>query len=389
MKGIKSFTIPIAIGNHLTFIILILLAACHNSTSNNNKVNAVSATKDTVHHIKDTVKHEAENPRTNGQRVISEMEDTVVIPAKIKYNLYSFHPLSIGEPFSVDVALRKLYPGNYYKLWTDKMPDSCVFEAWSCRACTKQVFHGWADDDSNGVVFPLNDSNETQIRDTLLYINEKGQRSILMSFSTTLFEPDLMGIGRFEGAFMGLALFTEENNQWNLKAFNPAIGYYGMFQDLPHMSLFKFSKENVGCYIGRMQQGGGGPDYIDAFVFAISGNTFKVVLEQGMVARGNRARDCWDTYMTVDSTQMTKPFPDLTLVTKGDYLKSGFEADDGEDTSVTLGEIKNIIKHKDNFDFTITSHYTFVGDSYKFVSEDVSTGPHKEGTDEKDFKPFW
>ncbi|HXP51200.1 MAG TPA: hypothetical protein VN922_14675, partial [Bacteroidia bacterium] len=351
------------------FSAMVVLVACHNTASTNNNVNTVSVKKDTAHHLKDTVKHEAANPRINGQRVLSEMDDTVVIPGKIKYNLYTFHPCTLGEPFSADSALKKLYPGNYYKLLTDKDYRPSVFEAWSCKASARHRFHGWADDDSNGVVFPLPDSNETQIRDTLLFTYSSGQRNILISFATTDFETDFIGMGRFEGAFMGLALFTEENNKWNLKAFNPAIGYYGMFQHLPHMSLFEFSKGNMGCYIGNMEQGAGGPDYIDAFVFAVSGNTFKVVLEQGAVARGNRPRDCWDTYMAVDSTQLAKPFPDLKLTTKGDYLKSGFTDDDGEDTSATLPAIKSIIKHKDNFDFTITSHYTFAGNSYKFVSE--------------------
>jgi hypothetical protein len=324
------------------------------------------------------------------EKILDGMSDTMIIPGKIGYNLFDFHNVSLSEPFNCDSALKKLYPGNYYRLRTNVYKDSVVvFEAWSCRECLKHKFHGWCDENDTDEEFPLRDSNETQIGDTCSFILNDGKRGIIMSFATTYFEEDFIGTGRCSGVFMGLALFTEENKRWNLKAFNPAIGYFGMFQNPPRIHIFKFNQNNIGCYIGNMEQAGGGPDYIDAYIFGVFNNTFKIVLEKACVSRGNRQRDIWDTYLGRDSNQLTTRFPDLILITKGDYLKSGFDADDGEDTSETLGSIKKIIRHLDNFDFTIISRYTFSGESYKFVKESVETKPHKENTMAKDFKTSW
>src|SRR6185312_10269443 len=147
--------------------------------------------------------------------------DTPILTKNIRYNLFSFHDVTLQETFSADSALTKLFPGSYYKLWRNDS-DSIVFEAWRCKTCTRKIFQGWATD-SLGERFPYPDSNETQPRDTLLF-KVNGKRSIIMSFCTTYLEEDFIGMGRMSSAFLGLALFTEENNKWVLKAFNPAIG---------------------------------------------------------------------------------------------------------------------------------------------------------------------
>ena len=312
--------------------------------------------------------------------------DTPIVQKNIPYNLYAFRSIKLQEPFSADSALKKLFPGNYYKLWTSNT-DSISFEAWSSRASTKHTFHGW-ESDSAGDIFPFKDSNETRVSDTLLMV-DNGKRNIIVSFGTRICDGDFFRTGRFISAFMGLALFTEENNKWVLKAFNPAIGYYGMFQTVPKTHPFKFNSGNLGCYIGECTGGSGGPYFTKAYVFAISGNTFKIVLVREDVVRGDTRRNTWDSEQQIDSSQLNKKFPDIIITTYGDYLKADFDSTYGDDTSSALAAIIPLTKHMDNFDFTIKARYIFVQDKYVPVKETVVTSPHKETEEEKNFHPSW
>lgn len=315
-----------------------------------------------------------------------DLMDTPILTKNIRYNLFSFHNVTLSEPFSVDSALTKLFPGSYYKLWRNGS-DSVVFEGWRCKSCTKLVEHGWESDDTVDI-FPYPDSNETQIVDTLLFTCD-GKRNIIMSFNTSEFQTDYIGCGRTTCAFLGLALFTEEGKKWILKAFTPAVGYYGMFQQVPKIELFRYSSGNVGCYIGNSYGSGGGPYFSDAYFFGVIGNTFKVVLEKDNVCRSNVPADAWDTYQQIDSTQFNKQFPDILFSTSGDYSKDGFDIYGGDDTSETPDAIKQLIRSSDTFDFDIKARYTFNGIKYKLAKQTVTTSPYKPMVDDSNFRAHW
>gem|GEM_PF-2719722 len=309
------------------------------------------------------------------------------VSKKILYNLYEFHSVILKEPFNTDSALAKLFPGNYYKFSEDDM-DTVKMELWSCKACAKYTFFGWGSD-SAGDIFPYRDSNDTRAEDTIL-IKDNGKRSIIISFGTNYFEGDILRTGRTRSAFLGLALFTEENNKWVLKAFNPGIGFYGMFQQVPTVHAFKFSTGNIGCYIGNTYGTPGDEYNTDGYIFAVLGNTFKIVLEQKKVVRGNTPRNTWDSWQDLDSSQLNKTFPDIIMTTEGDYLKADFDSTYGDDTTSVLSALKPyILAHKDNFDFTVKARYTFTGEKYKLLKESVTTTPHSDSTDDKNFKAHW
>ncbi len=387
----------------IVFVPLFVLS-CHpkpdtpNTNANNQAIAAQqpnnSVTPPTLK--KDTIKPIArdDSPTYNNTNedsgYVETMGDTNITTKRIRYNLYNFHEVSIAGPFNLDSALIKLYPGNYYKLWKS-FNDSVVFEAWSCKACTKHIFKQACDPDWEER-FPYPDSNETQVGDTILFTDANGRRSIIISFQTTYFEEDFIGMGNGDGPFMGLALFIEENNSWLLKAFNPAIGCFGSYETIPDIHALILGQHRIGCYIGNINQGAGSPAYITAYVFGVIDTTFKNILVRDNTCRGNRDRNVWDAIISVDTSKTSNGFPDLIFTTKGDYSTTYIDPmDDGNDAAeVALDIIKPIGKRKDNFDFTIKSRYTFADSKYNLVKENVATKPHKEDIAKKGFrKYFW
>jgi hypothetical protein len=366
--------------------LLVILIACNSHVVKNDR--SGNHSKDSLQTSGANSKAVKSNADTEVSRhpIATSAGDTSIVQKKIPYDLYTFRNVILQEPFSADSALKKLFLGNYYKLWTSNT-DSISFEAWSCKRCTKHTFFGW-ESDSAGDVFPFKDSNETRVADTVL-IMDNGKRNIIVSFGTRICDGDFFRTGRFNSAFMGLALFTEENNKWVLKAFNPAIGYYGMFQTVPQIHPFKYSSGNVGCYIGECTGGSGGPYFTKAYVFSVSGNTFKIVLEREDVAREDTRRNTWDSKQQIDSSQLNKKFPDIIITTYGDYLKADFDSTYGDDTSSALALVKPLTKQMDNFDFTIKARYTFTGEKYKSLKETIVTSPHKVTEYEKNFRPSW
>ncbi len=391
----------------LVFMTLLILS-CHqkpnsntDTTSGNNPVASTQPGNKTIKppaqkrdSIKPIVRDDSptENDMNRDSGYVESMDDTTITTKKIRYNLYDFHEVSIAGPFNLDSALIKLYPGNYYKLWKS-FNDSVVFEAWYCKACPIHKFKQACEPDWE-VTFPLPDKNETQIGDTILFIDSGGKRSIIISFQTTEFEEDFFGMGNGDGGFMGLALFTEENKGWKLKAFNPAVGCYGSYQTIPNIHPIRFGKDNFGCYIGNMSQGAGSPAYITTYLFGVFDHTFKNILVRDNTCRGNRDRNVWDAVIAVDSSKISNGFPDVLFTTEGDYSSTYIDPmDEGQDAiaaaDIALKVIKPYIKHKSNFDFTIKSIYTFSGKNYKLVKENVSTRPHNKGSEKKGFTKYY
>jgi hypothetical protein len=381
---------------YLLAICTAVIVGCHGKVSNTNDYKASTVVKANAAPVpvkKDTVpaKTAVVMYSNDDSGYVETMADTTIIPKKIHYNLYDFHSVTLGEPFNCDSALIKLYPGNYYKFWKNST-DSVVFEAWSCKSCTRHRFRADPGDPGYYKVFPLRDSNETQIGDTILFIDSAGKRSIIISFGTTEFEDDFIGMGNGDGPFMGLALFTEENHTWQLKAFNPGIGCYGSYQVLPDIHPFKFGKNSIGCYLGNPNQGAGSPMYVDLYMFGVFDSTFKTILTRESACRGNRDRNIWDVLISVDSTKTSNGLADLTLTTDGDYSSTYVDLGDDENygPEVALKEVKPYTKHKNNFNFTIKSHYIFLGSQYKLVNEDVTTRPYKTNLAEKGLtKYYW
>ncbi|HVA99205.1 MAG TPA: hypothetical protein VNG53_09950, partial [Bacteroidia bacterium] len=104
-----------------------------------------------------------------------------IVPSKIKFNFFALRKIVLKEPFSSEEALQKLFPGHYYKLevpYADK--DTISLVAWSCPDCPKHKFFGYFSDDSLEI-FPLKDSNETRIADTLQFKDDNGKRNIILS----------------------------------------------------------------------------------------------------------------------------------------------------------------------------------------------------------------
>lgn len=291
-------------------------------------------------------------------------EELHIIPYRIKENFYTPSELKIPKPFKPEIAMRKLFPGHYYKLPAPYSHDEIVkLVAWSCPSCPKYKYKNYFGDE---VMFPLRDSNETRVSKVLRYTDDSGQKNILVAFSTTEFTTDLLPCGRFEGAFLSLALFIESDSTWNLKTFAPVLGYYGSFQSLPDVKLLKFGKNNFGCYIDDANGPGGGPFYSNLYVFGRIDGLFKLILEKDLASRTNTSTN-WD-YKIILTPSDSLPYGKMLVKTTGHYSSDGLDTSSGWDDPKMLPDaIKQTIKNRDNFDFTIQSDYIFNNGKYDFI----------------------
>jgi len=287
-------------------------------------------------------------------------------PKKIDPGFLAKRELIITGNFRPGEALRKLFPGRYYKVHGlyDKTPMELV--AWRCPICPKKVFGDWI---GYTDTFPLT-RNCTRYGNMLKFRDDSGRENIIMSFSTVeLDDPLVMTCGRFTCAFLGLAWFMADSNQWELRAFTPVIGCYGAFQHLPEIKRVRFGWNNFGCRILDGNGGGGGPYYYNLYVFGIINDSFKMVLDESGVRRSNRPIAIWDMkFSDVDNTDTG--FGDLGIILKGDYDKAMYEADE-EDPLNTPVELHKKIRVCDSFGFRIARTYHFGNGKYNCMKSKV------------------
>ncbi len=292
------------------------------------------------------------------------VEELHIIPYKIKECFYSPVEIKVSKPFTPEQAMKKLFPGHYYRLPVPYSHEDIVkLIAWSCPSCPRYKFKDYFYQD---VIFPLRDSNETRVSKMLQYTDDDGRKNIIISFSTTEFTSDLLPCGRFSGAFLSLALFTESDSTWNLKVFTPVLGYYGGFQSLPNIQLLKFGKNNFGCYIDDANGPAGGPFYSNIDMFGVVDSQFRVILVERLAAKTNSSAN-WD-YKIKTSPNDTLSYNQMLITTTGHYSSEGLDTTSGWDNPDNLpSPIQSIIMTRDNFDFTIVSNYLFKDGKYVFT----------------------
>jgi len=265
-----------------------------------------------------------------------------------------------GKTFDTTLALRALFPGNYYRY--SRYGDSASIEelvSWRCKDCPPAGFKGW--EGEYDAAFPNEEGNMTMCTDTLMYIGDDGKRNVLAAFSTMPVQSlEFMHTGRFCCSILGLALFTAGDDNWELKSFAPALGCYGAFQSMPDIHLLRLGNNNYGCYLLSTNGGAGGPFYSDIYAFGMIDGKFKKIMDDAGVERFHSGASEWQAVLSSVKTKQNG-FEDLALTMSGIYSKYQFEDDT---TSNLPRELQPFIKTKDSINFTITRQYHFNGSSY-------------------------
>jgi hypothetical protein len=350
------------------FFITIIFYSCNGQHTYNVLTNVNDTLKEQKNNTSSLI-----NIKPDTSKDLDDDSDISIVPFNIDYDIFKQPILLLDDPFNLDSALKGLFPGHYYKfpLPVDKT-DTITLEAWSCAASHPEQFNGW--DSGDIQMFPLKDSNETRFVDTLQYIDDDGEKNIFISFSTTAFTTDFIGVGRFTGAILGLAQFTYENNKWCLKTFSPAIGYYGAFQTIPKIHLLKLGKNNYGCYIENSNGPAGGPFYSDDYVFGIVNNKIKVLLTiLGAAKSQGDSFTEWDSRFLHKKNDSLNIFPELQVEIKGTDTQRK-KIDDYDDITTDLpSTVKQIVNPKSNFSFTILTSYKYIDGAYKFENQEIKT----------------
>ena len=306
-------------------------------------------------------------------------------PRRLKALTKNDDTLSIPDPFNKVAALRRLFPGRYFKF--EVVGRTVHQEFWTCPKCPKVIVPGTMGGETADVfenpgepdLFPYA-SNSTIPGDVLHYVDDDGNACVIMSFSTiqaTIAADETMFCGRFSCCVLGLARFVKTNNRWYLKGFVPSFGCYGAFRDLPDIHLIRFGRNNYGCYLLDCNGGAGGPYWGHLHMFGEANGRFKEVLSVQDVRRNN-ALDGWNEQIGKADTSFARPFGDLPLIIEGDYKKWAYT--DGNETPIAdciPMEIRKIIAARDSFNFRIRRVYRYKGNGYQLLQTKVTT-KHKQ-----------
>jgi hypothetical protein len=302
-------------------------------------------------------------------------------PRKIKALPKNDDTLSFPCPFNKVTALRCLFPGRYFCFEADG--KTVHQEFWTCPKCTKVKVPGTMDGQTAFVfenpgepdVFPY-DGNSTITGDVLHYADDDGNACVIISFSTTqatIAADETMFSGRFSCAVLGLARFVRIGNRWHLRGFEPSLGCYGAFRNLPAIHLIRFGRNNYGCYLLDFNGLIGDPYWGNLHIFGEVNGRFKEVLSVPDVRRTN-SPDSWSEQIGKADTSVIPLFGDLPLIIEGDYKKwSDTNNNKTPIANYIPVEIRKIIATRDSLHFRIRRVYRYKGDGYQLLQRKVTT----------------
>ena len=274
--------------------------------------------------------------------------------------------LMIRGPFRKSEVLKQLLPGRYYHFnWPLDRKISLV--AWQCTNCTSRRYSRPEDDPG---IFPAHKEYMTLARDTLQYKDDNGVLHIIFSFETHEGNSaEDMYMGRYECAYMGLAVFAQSDSGWVLEHYTTALGCFGQFQYIPSIHLIKFGPDNFGCYFKNEDQGAGGPYYSNLYVFGIVDDSFKLLLNVDRVERGNRKSSVWNMKIKTMPDSSTSSFQPFKITMKGDVQKSDFVGADYDTISNVPAELQKSLIDRDSLRFIIERRYTFKNGAYQMTGK--------------------
>lgn len=363
--------------NALTYLLICILCSCHSPTKKGNAISKSQSDSIALRQKVTVMKLYQDSIAQSISAKVSSDEfsstnyndDPKITPYKIKYDFFTPKDSTLKKPFRISEALKKLFPGHYYHLPIPVNPSQIVtMEAWRCSSCPTHPFvNGYGD----SIVFPLqNEENITRVSQTLFYTSAQRKKNAIVAFESTGGLTGLIGCGRFSGAVLSLALFTEEDTVWKLKSFSPALGYFGSSQDLSEIKLLKLGKNCYGCYFEDGVGPGGGPFIYTTYIFGLVNNSFKLLLQDWGSAQANSFAN-WDAKYRINNTD-TACFSDLSIIMKGWYDKRNY--DSAQEDGATFPDIlKPFLKRIDSLNFTIIDNYQFKNGEYVFTNETVRT----------------
>lgn len=287
--------------------------------------------------------------------------------------------------FSVDSAMHLIFEKNYFHLPCDDFGNESETEildvaVWKSQNFTLKTFHNSWSGDYDSFPNSSNKINETRANgDTIFSLNGKNYAIISTSTFTCEF-PDFMRTGRFQQAFLGIALFeqkneektntknTNENNIWEFQFYNPAIGAYGSYSTASKPKIYQIGKNQLGVIVTSANGGAGGSFYGNLFVHSLDKKSSLLFLED-FFSRMYDGKSEWGTVIKFENTN-NQEFADLVLTTEGHFLKASFVEAEEDINQMNLPKIlQEKIKTTDDFDFKLQRTYVYKNKQYVLANE--------------------
>ncbi len=288
--------------------------------------------------------------------------------------------------FSVDSAMHLIFEKNYFHLHFDaygnesdtEILDVAMWKSQNFKL--KTFFNSWNDYYDS---FPNTRSkiNETRANgDTIFELNGKNYAIISTSTLTCEF-PDFMRTGRFQKAFLGIALFEQkkqesnntknftQNDIWEFQFYNPAIGTYGSYSTAPKPKIYQIGKNQLGIIVTSANGGAGGPFYGDLFIHLLDKKSPLLFSEDFISRSCYDEKSSWGTVIKFENTN-NQEFADLVLITEGHFLKASFTEIDEDINQMNFPKIlQEKVKIADDFDFKLQRTYIYKNKQYALKNE--------------------
>lgn len=283
----------------------------------------------------------------------------------------------VGE-FSVDSAMQNIFGTHFYHLPMDNYGNESDTEilpvaVWKIGSYTQKIFkNNWLGEYDT---FPSKTNNihtTNVIYDTLIIVNNIKFAVITTSTLATQYLPEFTHTGRFAGAFLGIALFEQKNEAWELQFYNPAIGYYGSFSVAPTPKIYEIGQNKLGVIVEYANGGAGGPFYSDLYIHTVNKES-PLIFEEHFMDRIHDEKSSWATIVSFENVGK-QDFADIILTTKGHFLKQSF-VEDGEELNLEDSNLpkslQEKIKKQDDFDFVLKRTYQYGKGGYKMNKEEM------------------
>jgi hypothetical protein len=334
----------------LALITLCFLVSCQQKQAENNQ--AADSTK----------------PTETGAELYSAKEiyqEYFVNVPVTDFNPFIKQNITVTNPKETDKILTQLFPG---KLCPKEITNESVSVVWKTSTKKTKKLDSFFDETEGQFEFPINEdgANETRFEDSFYYqINNT--RYYAFFFSTAWYDGQVgfLRLGRFNCAILGVAVFRQAKNNWQLAFYNPALGCYGMFGTPNKPHKIQLGKQQYGFFITNGVAGGGAPYEANAYFYNLTDGV-PLLFTVNDVVRNNTTISLWGFDVKTSEIE-NQPQYAININIEGfinDYNP------DIEDVSGWPDEYKELAHKSGNYKFT--HQQTFVPNAkgnYEFDDE--------------------
>lgn len=270
--------------------------------------------------------------------------------------------LQVSNPFDALKTTQKLFPGKLYQL-----SDNNTFISWSCKNCKTLSFKDMNEVEGDQA-FPYKRGVATRVLDNIGYTDSKGNQFRLLFFNHSEYDEDGLQTGRFSGGLVGVAKFAKNENNWQMRSFQPAIAAFGAFARAPQPKLVEIGEDQYAFTLIQSNGGAGAP--YNGYLYLIVGfdGKYQPLMELGYYNLSNNGGNTeWNSSYKVINDGKKKFFRDFVITTTGFYKKAKGTEDDYEVDLPT--EIAELAKTKKQFNFIIEKRLTFSGKWYTITGK--------------------